>query len=222
MELAGLPGSGKTTLASGLRDRGAAQGLRWTVADIGVSAQSHLVVRNCRRVAYAARSVARHPVLAVRAARHLLGSGQARPVDSVSLLLQWLATGYVLERARRGPGVQLLEEGALQAIWTAALRSRRLRPEALWSCLPPRARGDLVVLVDISPELAADRLAGRSSRHSRTQLLESPERLTELRHGGALLDSVVEHCPVRVVRIDAEGRSGEWLVEAVHRAVAAG
>ncbi len=222
VELAGLPGAGKSTLASGLRDRGADQARPWTVADTGVSAQSHLVLRTFRRAAYAGRSAARHPVFALRAARLLLGSGQTRPTDSTRILLQWLATAHLLERAHRGPGVQLLEEGALQAIWTAALRSRGLRPQALWSCLPARARSDVVVLVDVSPEVAADRLAGRSSRHSRTQLLASPERLAELRHGGALLDSVVDHCPVRVVRIDAEGRSARWLVQEVHRTVGAG
>ena len=56
---------------------------------------------------------------------------------------------------------------------------------------PRRTPADLLVVVRVPPEVALARLAARASRHSRTQLLDEPERLAELERGARLLDQLV-------------------------------
>jgi thymidylate kinase len=135
------------------------------------------------------------------------------------MLLQWLATQHLEVTARGSGGLRLLEEGAVQTIWTAALRAGRLRPAELWGCVPSGCLPDAVLLVELSPELAAERLDARGSRHSRTQLLPRAERIGELRRGGELLDDVVAHCPAPVLRIPADGLSPGELAAAARSVV---
>jgi thymidylate kinase len=219
IELAGLPGSGKTTLASGLARRLTQDGLSCSVADLDVSARSGRLARTRRRATYSALEVARHPAASLRATQLLLSSAQARRADSAKLVMQWLATGHLLAAAHARPGVQLLEEGAAQTIWTALLRAGRLEASELWECLPRQAHGHVQLFVDVSPEVAADRLVRRRSRHSRTQLLPHAERLAELHRGRDLFDQVIGSSPLPVLRVLGDGLTGAQVVEAAREAV---
>ena len=219
VELAGLPGSGKTTLATALRERLLADGIPCTVADHGVSAHAAKHARMARRTGYALRELTAAPAATTRATRVLVGSGQEAPRDAAAVLAQWLATEHLAARGRGRPGVQLLEEGLVQATWTAMLRARDLRPEALWECLPPEAHTDLVLFVDVHPELAASRLAARLSKHSRTQRLNPAARIHELRRGQAVLDEVLTSCPLRVVHLTTAGEEVEDVAEQAYQAV---
>jgi thymidylate kinase len=203
VELAGLPGSGKTTLAAVLRGHLFDAGVPCTIEDAPVSAASPRHARVTRRAGYALREAVRAPAAARRATAVLAGSGQAGPRDTAAVLAQWLATEHVVARSRRGPGVHLLEEGPVQAAWTAALRARRLRVDELWACLPAHARTDMVLHLDVRPERAAHRLAARASLHSRTQRLRPDDRLEELRSGRHLMEEILETCPIPVVSLTA-------------------
>jgi hypothetical protein len=133
--------------------------------------------------------------------------------------MQWLATGHLLAAARAHPSLNLLEEGAGQTIWTALLRAGRMEASELWDCLPRQAHSDALVYVDVSPDVAADRLEHRRSRHSRTQLLPRADRLTELSHGRELFEHVLGCCPLPVLRIPGDGLTSTEVVEAARLAV---
>lgn len=213
VELAGLPGSGKTTLATALQLILHGEGIVCTVADSGVSAAAPRWARVARRTGYGVRALLDDPADSGRAVRAMVGSGQESPRDVAAVTAQWLATGHLVSRARTRPGVHLLEEGVLQTVWTAMLRARRQKAEALWENLPRAARSDLVLLLDVSPALAADRLGTRSSRHSRTQASAPAEQLAELTRGQRLLDELVGSCPVPVQRVDVRDESVRSLAQ---------
>lgn len=202
VELVGLPGSGKTTLATALRHRLMDAGVACMVADAGISAKAPKRARMARRTVYALRELAHAPGPTRRVTQVLVASGQERPRDTAAVLAQWLAIEHLAGRGSGRPGVRLLEEGVVQTTWTAILRAQHVRAEDLWACLSPGVRSDLALVLDVHPELAADRLAERRSRHSRTQRLELAARIDELRRGQAILDEILVSCPLRISRLD--------------------
>ncbi len=213
VELAGLPGSGKTTLAEALRDELHRAGVACTVGDAGISARVRKDVRTLRRAGYAMRELAGQPRASCRAAGVLVRSRQEARRDTAAVLAQWLATERLVSRARQRPGVRLLEEGLTQTAWTASLRAGRLCVDDLWACVPPGAHPDLVLYVDARPELAAERLTRRASRHSRLQRGHVDDLIGELRRGQALFDDLLWTSPMPVVRMSAAGASVETLVD---------
>lgn len=219
VELAGLPGAGKSTLAESLLARLGRDGIPCSIADAGVSARARKEVRMLRRTGYALSELAVEPDAARRATNVLVRSRQQARRDTAAVLAQWLATERLVSRGRATGGVRLLEEGLVQTVWTALLRSGRLRPEDLWACVPPASHTDLVLFLDVHPDLAARRLAARESRHSRIQQVPAAELLGELRRGQAILDDVLLSCPLRVARITSAGQPAEQLADAAAAAV---
>jgi energy-coupling factor transporter ATP-binding protein EcfA2 len=213
VELAGLPGSGKTTLADALSRLAAAEGVACSVVDKGVSARSPRLTRVARRAGYGLRAVLNDPYRAGLGLHLMATSRQHSSRDAVALGAQWLATGHLIDKAHGCPGLYLLEEGALQTVWSAALRAGGLRPEALWRALPAPSRSDLVLLLDISPQLAVERLNARPSQHSRSQAIAPDQRLAELIRGGRLLDSLAAGCPLPVHRVAVQDEPPATLAE---------
>ena len=204
VELCGLPGAGKTTVARGARDRLAAAEVPCEIADRGISATAAPRQRVRRRAASALCESVRHPVGSAAAARAVLASGQSRPRDTVAILAQWLTVRDLVAACHRAPGVHLLEEGVVQRLWTLGLRGQLDVSERLWGNLDPARRTELVVVLDLPVEEAMTRLRGRRSRHSRVQLLDPDAMREELERGHRLLDDLVTGCPVPVVRVSAE------------------
>ena len=144
--------------------------------------------------------------------------------DGVAGTVQWLAVQRLVARSRHGWGVQLMEEGPLQTLWTLGLRSREDVLSGPWPDLADEARTDLLVVVDAPVELSAARLGARRSAHSRTQRLPEPDRRAELLRGRELLFELVAasgHDHVVVLNDGAQSgadlgrRVAEWVLRAV-------
>ncbi len=196
VELCGLPGAGKTTLArtvvEALRDRAATA----AVLDAGVSAATAGQRRAARKVVLATRAVV--GVDTARGARGLaqlragwvLAAGQDRRRDRVAVPLQWWATQALVGSARHRPGVWVAEEGLVQTWWTARMASTA-GVDAVCA-LPVPVRPDVVVHLQVPPGLARQRLAARASRHSRLQRLPVSDQVSALERGERLLATLLE------------------------------
>jgi hypothetical protein len=194
VEFAGLPGSGKTTVAAATRATLLAAGVPTRVSDASISAAAPARSRIRRRLALAAAEVCRHPLRGAGVALAVRRLAPDSSRDAAAGAVQWFAVHRLMARACRTPGVHLLEEGAVQTGWTLALRSRG-RPDELLRLLG-RSRSQLaerrlLVVVEAPLDLVATRLATRSSRHSRTQLLAEPQRSAELVAGRELLRTIL-------------------------------
>lgn len=189
IELCGLPGAGKTTLAADVVGRLRKNSERAVVADASVSAAVPYLDRSLRKLGLLAAQVAVGPAEALRATQ-LLGAGQPSRRERLAVPVQWCVTSGILSAARRRPGISVLEEGLVQALWSAQLRARSpcaadVRPMLVHRT--PSTRPDLVVHVDVPVEVALSRLRVRQSRHSRVQWLSEAEQIDALCHGDWLL-----------------------------------
>ncbi|HYJ68136.1 MAG TPA: hypothetical protein VEX15_10810, partial [Nocardioidaceae bacterium] len=72
--------------------------------------------------------------------------------------------------------------------------------------LPASARPDLLVVVEAPVGVIRERLAARSSRHSRTQRLDAESQIEELRRGRELLESVATWASVETQVVCNDGR----------------
>jgi thymidylate kinase len=191
VELVGIPGSGKSRRARKLAERLGDRG----VAVAQPQAPLAPAVPTARRLARKARAcgatVVTAPGTAARVGLGVLRSGQPGAGQALGRLVQWLVAEDVAARMARRPGVSIVDEGLVQALWSIGLRGDVRPVLAALDASPGRAPADLLVVVRVPPELALARLAARASRHSRTQLLDETERLAELVRGARLLDELV-------------------------------
>ena len=203
VELCGLPGAGKSTLARSIVDVLARSGVEVAVLDTPISATVASRARAVRRLGLAAGAAVRWPVHSARSATWFAAGHQA-PADAASAWVQWLAVQRIVHSSSAAT-FGLLEEGAVQTMWTALLRSSSPRPAGVaWTTWPPSVLPDGVLHVDVPVETASARLARRRSRHSRTQLLAPDARLEELRLGQHLLEDLVARCPLPILRVESD------------------
>lgn len=206
VELAGLPGAGKSRLARSLAEGLAARGLSVTGPDRSMAPSVGVASRLTRKATASAGVAARHPVLTARVAGAVARTGQPGLPDVAGRLVQWQVAQALLAGAHPASDVRVLDEGPVQALWSVGLRGdvtpalHALDASAGWRS------ADLLVVVRIDLAAAAARLTRRRSRHSRLQDLDPAELLGELRRGAVLLDRLVQwwgsRCPGGVVEVD--------------------
>jgi thymidylate kinase len=192
VELVGIPGAGKSrlarTLAAGLAERGVTVDQPQSALGPTVPARRRIV----RKVAAGGAAAVADATTTVRMARALVRTRQTGPGDLAARLVQWLVAQHVTTAAGHRPGVSLLDEGVFQCLWSMGLRGD-VEPVLRALARSPRAAlPDVLVVVEVAPEVALARLRARPSRHSRTQLLGEEEGLAELRHGEQLLTRIVD------------------------------
>src|SRR6266513_4037316 len=168
VEFVGLPGAGKTTLASAVARRLARRGL--AVKNVGSLYPDTSWKVRARKMARGLRETLLRPQSAYRSGLAVLASGQRSLVDAAKALHNWLFISSVVEENGSGAHVVLLDEGVFQALWSIGYSGRDGALAALlYDLYPLFPRPDLVVIVDVGPAIAAARLAARPFGGSRLE-----------------------------------------------------
>jgi hypothetical protein len=220
VELAGLPGSGKSAFASALECAAADAGVTLRLPRARIGPEAPAAARLGRKLGLVVAAAAARPAGSVRTWRAIVASQRA---GRLARVVQWSATERLLATAARIEGVQLLDEGAVQALWSIGLRGD-VRPVLRALAADGRVPlPDVVVAVRLGTDGIERRLAARRSRHSRVQAVADPRaRRMELERGQELLDSLLAWCRTREARpgtavavVDARGDAGPGDADAV-------
>lgn len=211
VELVGLPGAGKSTIA-----RAAAQQLRSAGVPVAEDDLPPLTgIARIRRYARFASFCARHPQLVRAVARYTLA---VRPWSLTRLRFAFgvLTHAFGAVEARRGQGIVLLSQGMLQAAWSIAVNGTAPNArvvDALVDALIPIYEGGAIVHVDVDPAQAAARIAARDGGGSRFDGLSEAEALERLRplsrHLATILDSATARVSCALLRVDGGLPPGE-------------
>jgi len=166
-----MPGSGKSTIAHAvagvLRSAGhQVSEPTWTTDRLPSATGRRL---NKVRVAVAEgverRTDARGGLSAI------LGSSQSGPAAYALGIINWFYLAGLCRLARRYPGVTLLDQGVLQAVWSVEFGSRspRGQPAEMWAELVGEVLpvGTVAVFVDADDLTLRDRLSRRERGMSR-------------------------------------------------------
>lgn len=224
VEFFGLPGVGKSYVAELTHRILSDLGIPARVVDRPVGVEVPAPVRIGRKLLLVAGQGLSHPVRSIRAVEAIVAAQRDLP-SGVSRSVQWLVTQALLARSRRSPGVHLLQEGVLQALWSVGLRGH---PDdviaSLGGDLEP-VWPDIVVVVEAPIETVRARLGSRDSQHSRTERLTDDERDAELIRGEALVARLLARWevaagPDRLVRV-YNGGDGAPDIEAILHRIAA-
>ncbi len=121
MEFVGLPGSGKSTIARELGARLQASGT--PVEDPGSIATRGAFERVATKSCLVLAAVIRAPAAAVRWERVLRRTGPASWREHLRVTFNWLYLTGLIHRYRGHRGVVLLDQGLLQALWSAGYTS---------------------------------------------------------------------------------------------------
>ena len=211
VELAGIPGAGKSRLARVLAAGLAARGV---VVHQPQEARGPSVPtgrRLARKSLACGAAALGDPATTARIVRAVVHSGQPGAGDVAGRVVQWLVAQHLLSGTRRRGGVSLLDEGLVQCLWSIGLRGDVAPVLEAAAASRRTSAPDMVVVVRVPPELALARLTARPSLHSRTQLLPEHERLAELQRGTLLLDRLVEWLPTArpSARVLSVSRAGD-------------
>jgi chloramphenicol 3-O-phosphotransferase len=210
VELCGLPGAGKTTLARALVQELAGRGHRVRAGALSIAPDVPAQRRILLKAAFAMREALAHPMCTAAAVDAIARSEQRRIDDVPARALQWTVTQWLLRAARRTPGLHVFDEGVIQALWSLALRGNPGRMLHTLEASRGWVRPDLVVVVEAPLDVVRDRLVSRRSNHARSQALDPTRQWLELERGERQLDGLVSwwrgvHGPHSVTRVRDDG-----------------
>lgn len=195
VEFCGLPGSGKSTLARAVVAQLRLRGVPTTDVMATLGPDAPRFSRVARKLGAAVSGV-REASSARVVTGVALGSGQQDQRDRLARPANLLTVRHAVARARRRPGVHVLDQGPLQEWWSAALRADDAR--VLEMAAHDRApRAHLLVEVRVPIGLLVDRLEARGARQSRLETLDTTGKVAELQRGESLLAALIDqlvHC----------------------------
>lgn len=158
VEFCGIPGSGKSTVCDAVAAELVRTGVVAHQPRARIDTDVPAATRIARKLGLATRALS-----GARAAWRV-ARAQDRLGDAPGRALQWLVTQRLI--GARAPGVTLLDEGLVQALWSIGLRGdlERFLAGSIRFAVP-----DVIVVVECAPDEAARRLRARGSEHSRVQ-----------------------------------------------------
>lgn len=176
VEFAGVPGAGKTTVASAVADALREQGNRVREPTERLTFEVSTPRRILTKAGIAGRAFFSDPGYAGTTAGVLRESGQTKSRMHIKNIFNMLFVRGVY-RAATGEVSTVLDQGLLQGLWSIAYYSRdRPDPSPEWfSFLSTVTQPVCIVLVEASEDIVRDRLVARETGEGHPSELETYE-----------------------------------------------
>lgn len=164
-----MPGSGKSTLARATAGLLRARGVQVWEPTYVLDHQTARGLRQLRKLTHAARALLAGRAAAVAFTGVALRSGQRHARDLAAVTLNWWYLLDVHRRAASPPGVHLLDQGFLQALWSLGYAARHPKTvlDGASALLPVFGAPYVVVSLRVRDEIALERLRTRPNGASR-------------------------------------------------------
>ncbi len=195
IELAGLPGTGKSTVARCLESILRDAGMPIRPHPVTLGNQSWFMRRQQARLQLIVRNTARCGLLYRRVFGLIAGSGQRSVVDFAVVLSNfWSIIALMTEGQAASNGLTIADQGILQAIWSVQLSSSKELPLDEWTPLLLAAglRGALLVHIQSDIAVSRHRVATRLSNQTRLGLGSFQERSQEWQIAAKNMDRLME------------------------------
>ena len=171
IELAGLPGAGKSTIACSLEDMLRRAGVPTISRSVEFADNRSFMYRQQRRAQMIARHAMQCGTLFSRSFQLIAGSGQISLSDFAIVTSNLWAVLSLMAKAREAQDkVLILDQGLVQAFWSVQLSSRHTLPLGSWAPLFLAAGAAETLLVHIHTDLSVSRYRVAARRHGRTRL----------------------------------------------------
>ena len=171
IELAGLPGTGKSTVARCLESILRDAGMPIRSRPVVLADQSWFMRRQQVRLQLIARNVARCGRLYRRAFDLIASSGQRSVMDFAVVMSNfWSIIALMTEGQAAEDLLTIADQGLLQAVWSVQLSSSKDLPLDAWAPLLLAAGVRSTLLVHVQSDIAVSRHRVSARPYSRTRL----------------------------------------------------
>ena len=171
IELAGLPGAGKSTIADCLEDILRRAGVPTISRSVEFADHRSFMYRQQRRLQMIVRHTIKCGARFSRSFRLIAESGQISLSDFAIVTSNLWAVLALMAKAREeGDKVLILDQGLIQALWSVQLSSSRALPLESWAPIFLAAGMAETLLVHIHTDLSVSRDRVAARRHGRTRL----------------------------------------------------
>ena len=169
IELCGVPGAGKSTVAHALVTELRGRGHAASLPIEEVSPRRSRGDRLRRKLRRAAVEVAGHPQASARTVRAVMRSHQPTWRDGAVRSLNWLVLRAAMRRASTTPGFHVFDQGLVQELCSLGFAGDAASVIDIADPGAALLAPDLIVVVDAELGLADLRLAVRPGRESRVE-----------------------------------------------------
>lgn len=195
IELAGLPGTGKSTIARHLETTLGAAGVPIIARAVALADQRRFLHRQRRRLQLILRHAVGCGELYRRSFQLVAGSGQRSIWDFAIVTTNfWSIVALMADRRAAGERVMIADQGLLQALWSVQLSSHRALSLDAWAPVL-RAAGiaeTLLVHVESDASVSRRRVSARARNWSRLKSGSPDEQSYEWQVAAKNMSSLVE------------------------------
>lgn len=190
IELCGMPGAGKSSIAQALVTELDSLGCAASLPLEEVSPRRPRGRRLRRKLRRATVEVAGHPLASARTVRVLMRSQQPTRREAAIRSLNWLVLRAAMRRANASVGFHVIDQGLVQELCSLGFCGDA---ESAIDIADPGVEllaPDLILVVEVELELADQRLAARPGRESRVEG-DGVDRRRELARQGESVEELL-------------------------------
>lgn len=195
IELAGLPGTGKSAIARCLESILGSAGIPIRSASVVLAEQSRFMHRQQKKLRLIVRNAHRCGHLYRRSFRLIADSRQRSPLDFAIVTANfWSIVALMTEGNAANGCLTIADQGLLQAIWSIQLSSSRELPLDAWTPLLVAAGLGHTLLAHVKTDIPVSRhrVSVRARNRTRLDVGSSEERSRRWQIASHNMDNLVE------------------------------